>query len=240
MEREYMPDVADVDERGTGSAAGTEDFKEEEKLPEAVLPEEDAGLDEVSVQDSGDGDDEFGEEDAGGDDDWPDDEAFAMPGYVDPETQERMDREKQAVSEMKQKRKHAQKISFRILIVITVVVAAYIIYAIATKNVNVLIFQILLSVFVISYMLLSDVLEPLLYGGFENIDEVRKMAFIKMLAMDIIGTGALMYWIVMMSSDDSSNFLIPVLIYFFTLQFKRRFRDEFDGIAKSSESKEEK
>ena len=56
----------------------------------------------------------------------------------------------------------------------------------------------------------------------------RRQAFLKILGADVVGIGALLYWIVGMDSESGNNFLMPVLIYFLSVQMKRRFRAEFE------------
>lgn len=131
--------------------------------------------------------------------------------------------------QMEEKKKAAQKLTMRIVIALTVVVAAYVIYALVTKNINILIFEILLGIFVVAYLVLSDVVEPWMVGLFQNLTPARRNGYLKMMAMDVIGAGALLYWIVGMNSEAGNDILIPVLIYFFSAQMKRKFRPEFEG-----------
>lgn len=131
--------------------------------------------------------------------------------------------------QMEEKKKAAQKLTMRIVIALTVVVAAYVIYALVTKNINILIFEILLGIFVVAYLVLSDVVEPWMVGLFQKLTPARRNGYLKMMAMDVIGAGALLYWIVGMNSETGNDILIPVLIYFFSAQMKRKFRPEFEG-----------
>lgn len=132
--------------------------------------------------------------------------------------------------EMKAKKKAAQRLTTGIIIGMTVVVLGYVAYALVTKNINMRIFEVLLGIFVIGYLVLSDVVEPWLTGLLKDMTQMRKTAYLKILGLDVVGAGALLYWIVGMGSEAGNNLLIPVLVYFLANQMKRKLRPEFEGI----------
>ena len=132
--------------------------------------------------------------------------------------------------EMKAKKKAAQRLTTGIIIGMTVVVLGYVAYALVTKNINMQIFEVLLGIFVIGYLVLSDVAEPWLTGLLKDMTQMRKTAYLKILGLDVVGAGALLYWIVGMGSEAGNNLLIPVLVYFLANQMKRKLRPEFEGI----------
>ncbi len=132
--------------------------------------------------------------------------------------------------EMKAKKKTAQRLTTGIIIGMTVVVLGYVAYALVTKNINMQIFEVLLGIFVIGYLVLSDVVEPWLTGLLKDMTQMRKTAYLKILGLDVVGAGALLYWIVGMGSEAGNNLLIPVLVYFLANQMKRKLRPEFEGI----------
>ena len=132
--------------------------------------------------------------------------------------------------EMKAKKKAAQRLTTGIIIGMTVIVLGYVAYALVTKNINLQIFEVLLGIFVIGYLVLSDVVEPWLTGLLKDMTQMRKTAYLKILGLDVVGAGALLYWIVGMGSEAGNNLLIPVLVYFLANQMKRKLRPEFEGI----------
>ena len=132
--------------------------------------------------------------------------------------------------EMKAKKKAAQRLTTGIIIGMTVIVLGYVAYALVTKNINIQIFEVLLGIFVIGYLVLSDVVEPWLTGLLKDMTQMRKTAYLKILGLDVVGAGALLYWIVGMGSEAGNNLLIPVLVYFLANQMKRKLRPEFEGI----------
>ena len=128
------------------------------------------------------------------------------------------------------KKKRVQKLTTGIIIGMTVIVLGYVAYALVTKNINMQIFEVLLGIFVIGYLVLSDVVEPWLTGLLKDMTQMRKTAYLKILGLDVVGAGALLYWIVGMGSEAGNNLLIPVLVYFLANQMKRKLRPEFEGI----------
>ncbi len=132
--------------------------------------------------------------------------------------------------EMKAKKKAAQRLTTGIIIGMTVIVLGYVAYALVTKNINMRIFEALLGIFVIGYLALSDVVEPWMTGLLKNMTQMRKTAYLKILGLDVVGAGALLYWIVGMGSEAGNNLLIPVVVYFLANQMKRKLRPEFEGI----------
>ena len=132
--------------------------------------------------------------------------------------------------EMKAKKKAAQRLTTGIIIGMTVIVLGYVAYALVTNNINMRIFEALLGIFVIGYLALSDVVEPWLTGLLKDMTQMRKTAYLKILGLDVVGAGALLYWIVGMGSEAGNNLLIPVLIYFLANQMKRKLRPEFEGL----------
>ena len=132
--------------------------------------------------------------------------------------------------EMKAKKKAAQRLTTGIIIGMTVIVLGYVAYALVTNNINMRIFEALLGIFVIGYLALSDVVEPWLTGLLKDMTHMRKTAYLKILGLDVVGAGALLYWIVGMGSEAGNNLLIPILIYFLANQMKRKLRPEFEGL----------
>lgn len=129
-----------------------------------------------------------------------------------------------------QHKKAVQKQTMILLAVMTGVIFAYVIYGLVTKSINMLIFEVLLGAFVILYLVMTDVVEPWRLGMFQDLSEERRAGYVKMMLMDVVGAGALLYWIIGMNSETgSNNILFPLLIYFLSSQIKRKYRAEFEG-----------
>ncbi len=140
-----------------------------------------------------------------------------------------------------EKRREAQKLTTRVIIGITVVIALYVAYALITKSLNILIFEILLMVFVVAYVVLNDFVEPYRLGIFEGMTLGQRSGFMKILMLDVVGVGAVIYWIVGIGgSEGAGGSLLPLLIYILTVQLKRKFRPEFEGTESEDPEEENK
>ena len=131
----------------------------------------------------------------------------------------------------KMRQKEVQKLTLVVLGVMTVIIIGYVAYGLATESINMLLFSLMLGSFVVIYLVLSDIVEPYRLGLLRELTQEKRSAFLKILLMDLIGGGALIYWIAGLGSETGSDILIPFLIYFLTAQLKRKYRAEFDGTA---------
>ena len=138
------------------------------------------------------------------------------------------------------RKREIQKQTIRITFILAAVVVLYAVYGIVTKSMNPTVFEILLGIFVVGYSLLTDVVEPYRLGMLQEMSIGQQQAFLKIIAADVVGVGALMYWIVGMDSDSGNSILVPVLIYFLSVQMKRKFHTEFVGVEEEEEKEEEK
>lgn len=138
-----------------------------------------------------------------------------------------------------EKRREVQKLSTRIVLAMTILIICYVVYALITKNLNIIVFEIMLGAFIVVYMALNDVIEPKRLGLFENMTIGQREAYTKIILLDVVGIGALLYWIMGMGKEGGSESIFPVLIYFLTAQMKRKFRPDFEGTADEEEEKEE-
>ena len=130
-----------------------------------------------------------------------------------------------------ERKRSVQKTTMIVLAVLTLIIILYLVYGIVTKSTDMLMFGILLGGFVVIYLVMTDIVEPYRLGLFQELTAERRSGFLKMMLMDVIGGGALIYWIVGLDSESGGDILIPFLIYFLTAQLKRKYRAEFDGTA---------
>ena len=140
----------------------------------------------------------------------------------------------------KEQHKEVQKLTLAVLAVMTVIILGYVVYGLTTQSMNMLVFSVLLGGFVVIYLVLSDVVEPYRLGMMEDLAPERRTGFLKVLLMDLLGGGALIYWIAGLGSESGNDILIPFLIYFLTAQLKRKYRAEFEGTAGEEDEEEEK
>lgn len=143
------------------------------------------------------------------------------------------------------RRKKIKGIVTLISIVMLVAVVGYIVYAVVRKQLDILVFQIILGSFLLIYFVLMDIIEPLLLKQFDGITKERQTAYWKFLGIDAVGIGALVFFVYTLGQGSegetgSSYGLIAALVYLFTSRHKTKFRDEFLGIKKEEiETKEE-
>ena len=140
-------------------------------------------------------------------------------------------------SNSKERQKEVQKLTFIVLAVMTVLIIGYAAYGLITESISMRLFGIMLGGFVVVYIVLTDIVEPFRLGLFQDLARERRAGFLKMMLMDVIGAGALIYWIAGLGSESGNDILIPFLIYFLTVQIKRKYRAEFEGTV--PEEKEE-
>lgn len=136
-----------------------------------------------------------------------------------------------------QRLKKVQRLTLIVLAAMTVIIIGYAVYGLVVKSINIKVFEIMLGCFVVVYPVLSDIVEPWRMGMLKNLTQEQRTGYLKVILMDVIGSGALLYWILGLDSEAGNNILIPFLIYFVTVQMKRKYRLEFEG--KTEESTEE-
>ena len=128
-----------------------------------------------------------------------------------------------------ERKRSVQKTTMIVLAVLTLIIILYLVYGIVTKSTDMLMFGILLGGFVVIYLVMTDIVEPYRLGLFQELTAERRSGFLKMMLMDVIGAGALLYWLFGMTDSGSSEILLPLLIYFITAQVKRKYRAELEG-----------
>lgn len=138
-----------------------------------------------------------------------------------------------------EEKRKVQAFTMKVILAITAVLVLYVAYAVLTKNLNIVFFEILLGVFIVGYTLLTDVLEPYRLGMFRDMTIGQRTGLIKILVLDAVGVGALLYYVVGMNNEDTSGVLFPVLLYFLCMQMKRKARLEFEGVEEEEQKEQE-
>ncbi len=96
-------------------------------------------------------------------------------------------------------------------------------------------FNILVSVFVILFWLLSDVVSMKLKHGFAGRTEAQKSAYYKCAALDAVAYAGIVYFLV---GRDQTSSLIGAMIYFVGIMNARKFRQEYYKEASEEETSE--
>ena len=85
-------------------------------------------------------------------------------------------------------------------------------------------------------MILNDFVEPYRLGIFKEMTVGQKNGFMKILVLDAVGIGAVLYWIVGMgNAENVNNSIFPLLHH---AQWKRKFRPEFEGTDEEREGED--
>ena len=138
-----------------------------------------------------------------------------------------------------EKRRQVQRTTTRAVVGITLVIGVYVFYAMITKNLNIAVFEVMLMTFVAVYVILNDFVEPYRLGIFEGMTVGQKSGFMKILVLDVVGIGAVLYWIIGIGdAEDVNNSIFPLLIYIISAQWKRKFRPEFEGTDKAEQEED--
>lgn len=135
------------------------------------------------------------------------------------------------------KKKEVQKLTWRVIGVMLAALVLYIAYSLISKNMNLLLFQIMLCVFITIYTVMLDVVEPYRLGRFQGWTIGQRDAYTKMMIFDVIGVGAIIYWVIGMSTQEEAS-ILPVVIYFCMMQMKRKYQPEFEGTAEEEDEVE--
>lgn len=139
-----------------------------------------------------------------------------------------------------EERRKVQRLTTQVVIGITAVIVLYVAYALITKSLSTIVFEALLMIFVLAYIIMNDLIEPYRLGVFRGMTVGQKGGFLKIIVLDVVGVGAVLYWIFSMSAEDTgNNSIFPLLIFILTAQMKRRFRPEFEGTAADGEDEQE-
>lgn len=137
-----------------------------------------------------------------------------------------------------QQEKKVKRIINGVMIGLIAFVAVFVIYAVVSGNLNLALFEFVLGVFVVSYTLLTDVVEPYLLKQFVDLTIAQRQAYYKILAVDVVGVGALLYYVSSMDSEGNRG-IIYILVYFLSSQMKRKFKTEFLGLAEEENEVED-
>lgn len=114
-------------------------------------------------------------------------------------------------------------------IALVAVLLGYLVYGIATKNNNPLIFNILAVVVVVGYLLLNDIVEPYLTEVFKNMDDFRKNAYKKYVLWDVASMAGLVYFVLNFTQEGNMMIYAGLLLYIMGSKQKRTYQGAFLG-----------
>ena len=114
-------------------------------------------------------------------------------------------------------------------LILAAILVVYLVYGIATKNSNELIFNVLAIFVVVAYVILNDLVEPYLTEVFVNMDAFRKDAYKKYLMWDVASMAGLLFFVLNFSQEGSMMLYIGLVLYFIGSKQKRPYQSAYLG-----------
>ena len=114
-------------------------------------------------------------------------------------------------------------------LILAAILVVYLVYGIATKNSNEMIFNALAIFVVVTYVVLNDLVEPYLTEVFVNMDDFRKDAYKKYLMWDVASMAGLLFFVLNFSQEGSMMLYIGLALYFIGSKQKRPYQSAYLG-----------
>lgn len=114
-------------------------------------------------------------------------------------------------------------------LILAAILVVYLVYGIATKNSNEMIFNVLAIFVVVAYVILNDLIEPYLTEVFVNMDDFRKDAYKKYLMWDVASMAGLLFFVLNFSQEGSMMLYIGLVLYFIGSKQKRPYQSAYLG-----------
>lgn len=113
-------------------------------------------------------------------------------------------------------------------------VLAFLTYMIFVKQVSTVVFYGVIVVFLLAYWVLLDIVEPKLLREFDGKTDEQKSAYYKYAGADLLGYAGIAYFI--FNIGNGSSGFIGAVVYILCLSMKRKFREQFLGVAKDTQA----
>ncbi len=128
-----------------------------------------------------------------------------------------------------EKKSQIRKTITLVELVLAAILVVYLVYGIATKNSNELIFNALAIFVVVAYVVLNDLVEPYLTEVFVNMDDFRKDAYKKYLMWDVASMAGLLFFVLNFSQEGSMMLYLGLVLYFIGTKQKRPYQSAYLG-----------
>lgn len=89
------------------------------------------------------------------------------------------------------------------------------------------------------FWLLSDIVEPFVCGRMQDTTLAQKEAYVKYIALDLIGYAGVMYFLMGVGGNGKSGGILGAVVFAVSMKPKRNQRDIFLGIVTEEEKEEE-
>ena len=114
-------------------------------------------------------------------------------------------------------------------VALAAVLVVYLLYEVATKNNNQMIFNALAVFVIIAYLVLNDFVEPYFTKVFVNMNNFRKEAYKKYLLWDVASMAGLLGFVLTFSEDGSLIVYLGLVLYFIGSKQKRPYQAAYLG-----------
>lgn len=136
-----------------------------------------------------------------------------------------------------EKRKIRKKITIASFSLLAAALLFLVFIALAKPATN-MIFYVGISLFLIVYWLLLDVIEPRMLHEFDGITSEQMSAYYKYAGADLIGYAGIAYFVFSIGGTGNSG-LFGAVIYILCVSIKRKFKEQFEGTPPQTEEQVE-
>lgn len=128
-----------------------------------------------------------------------------------------------------EKKSQIRKTISVIEVVLAGIMIGYLIYGVATKNLNTTWNNIIAVGVVVACVVLNDFVEPYLTEVFVNMDDFRKEAYKKYLLWDIASMAGLLFFVLNFAQEGSLMVYLGLALYFVGSKQKRPYQGAYLG-----------
>lgn len=128
-----------------------------------------------------------------------------------------------------EKKTQIRKLISMIEIAMAAALVIYLIYGIAAKNTNTLVFNVIAVVLVVAFVILNDFIEPYLTKVFEKMDDFRKNAYRTYLMWDVASMAGLLFFVLNFTAESNLMIYLGLVLYFIGTKQKRSYQAAYMG-----------
>lgn len=128
-----------------------------------------------------------------------------------------------------EKKSQIRKTISVIEVVLAAVMVGYLIYGIATKNLNTTLNNIIAIGVVVTCVVLNDIVEPYLTEVFVNMDDFRREAYGKYVLWDVASMAGLLFFVLNFAEEGSTMAYLGLVLYFIGNKQKRTYQSAYLG-----------
>lgn len=128
-----------------------------------------------------------------------------------------------------EKKSQIRKTISIIEVILAGIMVAYLIYGIATKNLNTMLNNIIAIGVVVTCVVLNDFVEPYLTEVFVNMEDFRRDAYKKYVLWDIVSMAGLLFFVLLFAQEGNMMVYLGLAMYFVGSKQKRPYQSAYLG-----------